>query len=79
MQMTLMDDLTDVAESIMPLMEDIDSLAMAEDPFGVESALIADYFEVNDTEIRLFRARTLLEFCIPAQSVLKFEFKVTVR
>ena len=50
-QMTLMDDLAPVAESIMPLTMDIDNLVMADDPFGINSALIADYFTVNDTQI----------------------------
>ena len=50
-QMTLKDDLAPVMESIMPLMTDIDSLVMADDPFGVSSALIADYFTVNDSQI----------------------------
>ena len=51
--MTLTDDLEPVMDSIMPLIVDIDSLMMAEDPFGNNSALVADYFTVNDTPIDL--------------------------
>ena len=50
-QMTLTDDLAPVVDSIMPLMMDIDSLVMADDPFGVKSALVSDFFTVNDTQI----------------------------
>ena len=78
-QMALMDDLAPVAESIMPLMMDIDSLVMADDPFGINSALIADYFTVNDTQIDVgtsTRAILVSPFCVAESSILKFELAV---
>ena len=50
-QTTLNDDLVPVSESIEPLMMDIDSLVMSDNPFGLNSALIADFFTVNDALI----------------------------
>ena len=51
--MTLKDDLAPVVDSIVPLTMDINSLMTAEDPFGANSALVADYFTVNDETIDL--------------------------
>ena len=79
-QMSLVDDLTPVMESIVPLMTDIDSLMMSDNPFGVASALIADYFTVNDTQIDLENLQTLNlvdPFCVAELSVLKFELAAT--
>ena len=52
-QMTLMDDLAPVVESFLPLMTDIDNLMNLDDPFGFNSALLADFFTVNEFEITL--------------------------
>ena len=62
-QMTLMDDLAPVVDSITPLMMDIDSLMMADDPFGVESALVSDFFTVNDTQIDI-ESPFVSTFCV---------------
>ena len=50
-QTTLNDDLAPVSASIEPLMMDIDNLVMSDNPFGLNSALIADFFTVNDAQI----------------------------
>ena len=50
-QTTLNDDLAPVSASIEPLMMDIDNLVMSDNPFGLNSALIADFFTVNDAPI----------------------------
>ena len=52
-QMTLMENLGPVMESFLPLMSDIDDLMSLDDPFGINSALLADYFTVNESEIAL--------------------------
>ena len=61
----------------MPLIVNIDNLMMAEDPFGANSALVADYFTVNDTLIDLDNdVPFVISFCIEEASVLKFELAV---
>ena len=52
---------------------------MADDPFGADSALIADYFTVNEEQIDLPEFdRTLGEFCVAAGQVLKFDLTANV-
>ena len=77
--MTLVGDLAPVAESIMPLLIPIDDLMMTEDPFGVNTALIADYFSVNDAQIRIDGdSLDLANFCVAGGSVLKFDMSYSL-
>ena len=55
--MTLKEDLTPVGGSIEPLMTAIADLMMDDDPFGINSTLIADFFSINDTLIDGFEIR----------------------
>ena len=50
-QMTLMENLAPVMESFLPLMTNIDDLMNLDDPFGINSAPLADFFIVNEGEI----------------------------
>ena len=52
---------------------------MADDPFGANSALIADYFTINEEKIDLPEFdSTLGEFCVAAGQVLKFDLTANV-
>ena len=79
-QTTLMGDLAPVSESIVPLYMSIEELMMADDPFGANSTLIADYFTINEEQIDLpeFES-TLGEFCVAAGQVLKFDLSANVK
>ena len=68
-------------ESTTALMTDIDGLVMAEDPFGAKSALVADLFSINDTQIDIpvnVDFDLVSPFCVAESSVLEFGLAVTV-
>ena len=74
---TLSDELTPVGESIEPLMTDIEDLVMSDDPFGINSTLIADFFSINDTKLDGYEADVLNDlvtpFCVQESNIFKFE------
>ena len=80
-QTTSTNNLTPIVESTSALMTDIHSLVTAKDPFGANSALFADLFSINDTQIDIpanVDFDLVGPFCVAESSVFKFELAVTV-